>query len=101
MKDDYRWMPAAMFEMAATCRNEGMTEACNLLTESAILLHVCLAQKPGSPQNRVSLWDTQDEGAFHPQDAIASPVHDTGQRTADVCVLRPRVVAQQESRVSS
>jgi hypothetical protein len=52
MKDDYRWMPAAMFEMAATCRNEGMAEACNLLTESAILLHVCLAQKPDLHSNR-------------------------------------------------
>lgn len=98
MQDDFRWMPAAMFDMATTCRKEGMAEACNLLTESAILLHVFLAQKHGQPQTRMSIWDQEDDFAF--PDEGDAPVQQLNIRTADVCVLHPRTVAPQNSSVA-
>jgi hypothetical protein len=101
MQDDYRWMAAAMFDMAATCRREGMTAACNLLTESAILLHVCLAQKEKLPPGQLSAWDSDEEdtrGAAS-KACAASLDHNASGSKASVRMLYPVTVSQPNGRV--
>lgn len=49
MQDNHQWMPNTLFEMAAFCDKNGLEKARNLLTETAVMLYMCLPQDQATP----------------------------------------------------
>ena len=49
MQDKHQWMPNTLIEMAAFCDKNGLEEARNLLSETAVMLYMCLPHDQATP----------------------------------------------------